>query len=215
MSQLERGKDGKSKATSALRTAILQGDMVPGQRLVEAELAERFGVTRGSLRGAIDDLVADGLVERVHNRGASVRRVSKEQTMEILECREVLEALIANKAAERATDTDRARLRVHGDLLRQAVQEGDLEKYSSLGHELHTMLAEIAGQHTAADIISRLNAQIVRQQVRVTLRPSWRKVSLGQHLAIIEAVAGGDSASAERAMREHLANLITEMHEVS
>lgn len=215
MGQVERGKNGKAIATSALRTAILQGDMVPGQRLVEAELAERFGVTRAALRGAIDDLVADDLVVRIHNRGASVRRVSKEQTIEILQCREVLEALIANKAAERANDADRARLRAHGDLLGQAVQEGDLEKYSALGHELHMMLAEIAGQHTAADIISRLNAQIVRQQVRMSLRPSWRKVSLGQHLAIIQAVTDGNPTAAERVMREHLANLISEMNEVS
>src|SRR6266700_28740 len=194
-----------------LRGAILRGDMVPGQRLVEAELVELLGVTRASVRSAIDDLVADGLIERIHQRGARVRRVSVETAVEILECRRALEALIAAKAAERATDEDIARLRAHGELLSNAVRDGELAKYSALNHELHAMLADIAGQRTAADLIGRLNAQIVRHQFQLSQRPGWPKISLGEHLAIVDAVASRDPAAAEQAMRDHLADVITKL----
>jgi len=209
--ELERGKRGRTTALDGLRGAILRGDMVPGQRLVEAELVELLGVTRASVRSAIDDLVAGGLIERIHNRGARVRRVSVETAVEILECRRALEALIAAKAAERATDEDIARLRAHGELLSNAVRDGELAKYSALNHELHAMLADIAGQRTAADVIGRLNAQIVRHQFQLSQRPGWPKISLGEHLAIVDAVASRDPAAAEQAMRDHLADVITKL----
>ncbi len=173
--ELEQGKRGKTTALDGLRGAILRGDMVPGQRLVEAELVELLGVTRASVRSAIDDLVADGLIE------------------------------------QRATDEDIARLRAHGELLSNAVRDGELAKYSALNHELHAMLADIAGQRTAADLIGRLNAQIVRHQFQLSQRPGWPKISLGEHLAIVDAVASRDPAAAEQAMRNHLADVITKL----
>lgn len=213
--QVRQGKNGRTIALEGLRSAILRGDMVPGQRLIESELVEALGVTRGSVRSAIDDLVAEGLVERIHNRGARVRPVSLEEAIEILECRKVLEGLIAAKAAERAEPADIARLRAHGELLRRAISEGEMAKYSTLNHELHTMLAEIARQHTAANVIGRLNAQIVRHQFQLSQRTGWPKVSVGEHLAIIEAVASGDTEAAERTARDHLTGVITALRQAA
>src|SRR3954447_23934503 len=93
-------------AEQALRAAISRGDMPPGYRLVEADLVDLFGVSRGTVRLAIDALAAEGLVERIPNRGARVRVVSTEEAVAITEARMVLEALIARKAAERAGDED-------------------------------------------------------------------------------------------------------------
>jgi len=211
---LGRGAQGKAMAVEYLRTAVLRGDVAPGQRLVEAELVETIGVTRGSVRAAIDELVAEGLLERIHNRGARVRTITLEQAIEILECRRVLEGLIAAKAAERVGPWDVTRLRELGTQLSDAVRDGELMKYSSLNQELHAMLAEISGQGTAASLIGRLNAQIVRHQFQLSLRPGRPQVSLQQHLAIIDAVVAGDSAAAERAMHDHLASVIDTLREL-
>src|SRR6185312_9863647 len=70
---------GRRLAGARLRQAILGGDMAPGQRLVEEELAGTLGVTRASLRAALFDLGADGLVERIPNRGARVRAVTLDE----------------------------------------------------------------------------------------------------------------------------------------
>ncbi|MEU2101944.1 GntR family transcriptional regulator [Nocardia sp. NPDC019255] len=210
---LERGTQGKAIAMDQLRRAIRQGEVAPGQRLVEAELVEQFGVTRGSVRAAIDELVAEGLVERIHNRGARVRKVSRGAAIEILECRKVLEGLIAAKAAQHATAADRDRLREYGEQLTAAVRDGEPMKYSSLNHELHAALRDIAGQTTAADLIDRLNAQIVRHQFQLSLRPGRPQVSLREHLAVVEAVVRGDSAGAEQAMRNHLDSVIAALDE--
>jgi DNA-binding GntR family transcriptional regulator len=209
------GKQGKAVALDGLRSAILRGDMVPGQRLIEAELIELLKVTRASARAAVDELAAEGLVERIHNRGARVRRVSAEQALEILECRRALESLIAAKAAERATDGDIARLRTQGGLLAEAVREGELAKYSALNRELHAMIAGFGAQRTAADLITRMNAQIVRHQMQLAQHPGWAQESVREHLAIIDAVASHDPDAAEQAMRNHLSSVIAQMRRAS
>src|ERR1700740_3589913 len=98
------GDAARAHALATLRQAILSGDFTPGQRLVEEELAGTLGVTRQSLRAALLDLTAEGLVERIPNRGARVRVVSTEEAVAITECRMALEALWAVKAPERIPD---------------------------------------------------------------------------------------------------------------
>ena len=102
------GEQARAHAFATLRQAILSGDLAPGRRLVEEELAGTLGVTRQSLRSALLDLTAEGLVERIPNRGARVRVVSTAEAVAITECRMALEALCAAKAAERITDDEAA-----------------------------------------------------------------------------------------------------------
>jgi len=203
-----QGAAAKQVAADGLRAAILNGDMSPGQRLVESELVELYAVTRSSLRAAMEDLVAEGLVERIPNKGARVRVVSLEEAVSILECRGVLEGLIAARAAERMTKKGAAELRAIGRRMQRAVAGGELMTYSRLNSQLHARIAELSGQQTAANLIHRLRSQIVRHQFQLSLRPGRPAVSLKQHLEIIEAVAAMDARRAERAARAHLESVI-------
>ena len=205
---LSRGAEGKQIAVEQLRQAVRDGRVAPGQRLVEAELVEQFGVTRGSVRAALDELITEGLLERIPNRGARVRSVSAEQAIEILECRKALEGLIAAKAAERLTEAGASRLRDCAAGLTATVDQGDPVKYSQLNHELHDVLIDIAEQRVASDLIRRLNAQVVRHQFRLSLLPGRPQVSLDEHLAVVEAVLARDAQAAEQAMRDHLDSVI-------
>ncbi|MFD7002345.1 GntR family transcriptional regulator [Streptomyces mirabilis] len=208
------GAAAKEQALVALRRAILAGDMVPGQRLVEAELAEQFDVTRASVRAALVDLAADGLVERIRNRGARVRTVSVNEAVEIYECRMVLEGLCAAKAAERVTDAQITQLLALGEQLHAAVQAAEPLKYSELNRQLHDLVRDISGQDTAAELLTRLNAQIVRHQFRLALQSGRPQVSLGEHLALVEAIAARDPQRAEAAARAHVASVIEALRAV-
>ena len=207
------GAAATHKAVAALRTAVFDGDLVPGQRLVESELAEIYGISRASLRAALIDLTAEGLVERVPNRGARVRVVSVAEAVAITECRMVLEGLCAAKAAESATDGQIATLVGLGDQMQRAVGDGDPLKYSALNRELHRLVREISAQPVAAGLLDRLGGQIVRHQFRLALRPGRPHVSLPQHLAIIDAIARRDPAAAEEAARAHLRSVIDALQE--
>jgi DNA-binding GntR family transcriptional regulator len=200
-------------AVAALRQAIVSGEMAPGQRLVEPELAELFGVSRGAVRAALIDLTGEGLVERVHNRGARVRVVSVAEAVAIVECRQMLEALCASKAARNVTDAAAAELTALGERMRAAVRAGEPVEYSALNAQLHQRVRELAEQPVATDLLERLNAQMVRHQFRLALRPGRPQRSLPEHLAIIDAIVARDEQAAEAAARAHLASVIEAMRE--
>ncbi|HEY2204676.1 MAG TPA: GntR family transcriptional regulator [Pseudonocardia sp.] len=198
----------------AIRVAIANGEFVPNQRLVEADLSERFGASRASVRTALVQLTSEGLVERVQNRGARVRAVSLAEAVEITEVRMVLEGLCAAKAAQQLTDDDRDRLRAMGSAMRAAVATGDLLGYSELNTQLHALVRSLAGQATARSILERLRGQNVRHQFQLAMHPGRPSVSLPQHLEIIEALCAGDPEAAEAAMRRHLRSVIDTLPEV-
>jgi DNA-binding GntR family transcriptional regulator len=202
------GARARSHAHATLRKAILTGGYAPGQRLVEEELAAIFNVTRASLRAALLDLTAEGLVERIPNRGARVRVVSIEEAVAITECRMALESLCAVKAALSITDTQASELRRLGTTMTAAVTASDVDQYSELNHQMHRRVRDISGQHIAVGLLERLNAQLVRYQYRIAQHPGRPRRSLGEHLAIIDAVAGRRPADAEAATRRHLHSVI-------
>jgi DNA-binding GntR family transcriptional regulator len=204
----QAGEAARTHAFAAIRQAILSGDLAPGRRLVEEDLASALGVTRQSLRAALLDLTAEGLVERVPNRGARVRVVTAEEAVAITECRMALEALCAVKAAQRITDAEAAQLRELGVNLGRAVADGNPLRYSELNRELHRRVGAISGQHVAIGLLDRLHGQLVRHQFQLALRPGRPEVSLAEHLAILEAVADRRPHDANLAVRAHLASVI-------
>ncbi|MEV4109702.1 GntR family transcriptional regulator [Nonomuraea sp. NPDC049695] len=202
------GEEAKQQALASLREAIMRGDMAPGQRLVEEELAEQIGVNRASIRAALIDLTAEGLVERIRNRGARVRVVSLEEAVAITECRMVLEGLCAAKAAVQASDEQLSELAALGEAMAKAVANGEPLTYSTLNHELHASVRRISGQQVAVELLERLNAQLVRHRFQLALRPGRPQKSLDEHLALIAAIRARDPQAAEAAAHAHLASVI-------
>src|SRR5690606_8188978 len=139
--------------TDRLRGDILSGALPPGERLVEVALAERYGVGRAAIRAALVELDGEGLVQREANRGASVRRVSLTEAIEITEARGVLEGLVARLAAERATDDERAELRAIVEEMAAAVDAAAPSAYSVLNRRFHQRIREIARHHVADELV--------------------------------------------------------------
>ncbi|MET9257704.1 GntR family transcriptional regulator [Streptomyces sp. NPDC003717] len=202
------GERARQHALGRLRQAILRGEMAPAQRLVENELAERYGVTRASVRAALIDLESQGLVERVRNRGSRVRVVGVEEAVSLTECRLVLEGLCAARAAAAVDDEQAAELADLGAAMRRTVADGDPLAYAELAHRLHHRIRELSGQFTAMELLERLDAQLVRQLLRLAFRPGRTRRSLDEHLAVIEAVTARDPQAAESAVRAHLTSVI-------
>jgi DNA-binding GntR family transcriptional regulator len=205
------GQVGRRLVGAAIREALSVGDLVPGQRLIAQELADRHHATRSCVREALQDLASERLVELMPHRGARVRVVTVEEAIQITECRAALEALCARRAADRATPGQRDELRAIGAHMRDAVAQGDLGVYGALNAELHDRIAEVSCQEVAYGLLNRLKGQMVRHQFRLALRPGRPSKSLPQHLAIIEAIASGDGPASEAAALAHLSSVIDEL----
>ncbi len=199
---------GEIDVAESLREAILRGDYIAGQRLVEADLCEHFGTTRFIIRTALQSLAAQGLVEVRRNRGARVRTVSLDEAIEITEVRRALEGLCAARAAQRATREDRTELRRIVRAMKAAWKGGELLQYSELNGTLHATIRSIAKHETSARILNQLRGQMVRHQFHLALVPGRPAVSLPQHEAIVDAVVAGDPEAAEQAMHRHIDSVI-------
>jgi len=200
---------------SELHTAIVSGALSPGERLVEEELAERLGASRGAVREAILRLAHDGLVVRERNRGARVRRFTLQEAIEILEARAALESLAAGYAALRRTDDEARELETLANEMRRLHAEDQLLAMSERNAVLHRRILEISGHRVSRDICARLHSQMVRFQFRTVLAPGRSERSLAEHQRIVEAIAAGDRANAEAAMRAHLTNVGAALTEIA
>jgi len=203
-----------AKARDALREAILSGEYLPGERLVEAQLCQRLGASRFNVRSALQDLAAEGLVEVQRNKGAQVRKVSLDEAIEITELRMVIEGLVAARAAERVSDDDASELDEIGLLMRRAVSAGEFRRYSDLNQRLHATVRRIAGHRAADELIETLRGQLVRHQYMLSLLPGRPAISLPQHERIIRAIRFRDVMEAEAAMREHIASVIEALRDM-
>ena len=196
------------EVAAQLRRDILAGVFAPGDRLVEAQLTERYGAGRAAVRAAFVELGAEGLIDREANRGASVRQIEVDEATQITEARAALESLIASAAATRASDEERAELVQLETDMRQAVSEERYLDYSELNGVLHRRIREISEHAVAGELVAMLRNRNARHQYSLALRPGRPAESLEQHAAIIRAVCRGDAAGAAAAMQAHLLSVI-------
>jgi DNA-binding GntR family transcriptional regulator len=210
-----RRGEGEAYCYQALRRAVLEGRLVPGQRLVETELARMLGVGRAAVRTTLARLEQEGVVERSPNRGARVRLLTEEEAVEILEARAALECLVARYAASRATAEDLRELRAVLREMASCARRGDTLGYTDCNRRFHEALVRASRHATAARLLDSLRAQLVRYQYRTVLAPGRLPRSLEEHRAIVDAVAARDPDAAEASMRAHLQGVLASLREVA
>lgn len=200
-----------------LRAAIVNGELLPGERLVEEDLSARLGLGRAAVRMALVRLEHDGLVERERHRGARVRRVAEAEAVEILEARAALEGLAARHAAQDADEAAVDGLRGIIEEMGRLREEGDLIALSDANARLHAAILDASGHETAKRLSRTLSSQIVRYQYRTVLLPGRPNHSFAEHSEIVEAIAAHNPDAAERAMQRHLlrvADALRAHHEI-
>ena len=202
------GRQDDQDAYRRLREAIVDGRFQPNERLVEAELARLLGAGRTTVRAALLRLDQEGLVEREHNRGARVRRVSDREALEIEEVRVALEQVMARQAALRLTEEGLADLRARLAEMSAHVQAGDPLGYSELNARFHERIWQLAEHGVATRVLSSLKSQSIRYQFRTILQPGRPERSLQEHARIVEALASRDPDASEAAMRDHLRQVV-------
>ncbi|MFC3570948.1 GntR family transcriptional regulator [Paracoccus sp. TOH] len=193
-----------------LRQRIMRGELPPGTRLSEQEIADQYRLSRQPVREAFIRLAGEGLLEVRPQRGTFVTRIDMEWVLCTRFIRESVEADILRQAARDATPADL-------DLLyRQiALQEAapDVAGLAQLDEEFHAMLAGIAGKTRVWTHLQQMKIHLDRARHLLTaLTP--RDVIIGQHRAVVEAVAAADPDRAEAAIRRHLRRVLQDLPEV-
>jgi DNA-binding GntR family transcriptional regulator len=190
------------------RRDIVDGVYNPRERLVEAELATRYGVNRSAMRAALLELTSEGLVEREPKRGARVRALTVEDGIEIAQVRRELESLCARLAAERATDEEREQLGEIVAELCDAYTSRDMSRYLHDNAVFHTTIHNMARHQVARDILTRLGNLNFNLHFPMAFNAPVPAASNEEHRQIAEAIVRGDGDAAAGAMYAHLENTI-------
>lgn len=182
---------------------IVAGELAPGAKLNEAELASAMGISRGPVREAFRALEQAGLVQTEKNRGVFVRQVSLEEASEIYEVRAALEAQIGRLAAARIKPGQLERLRAIVKRMRAAAR--DAEAYFRLNIAFHEVLAEAGGNQALGvhyrRVVNELNLyrrEAIQRNLEVI------PASTKEHEAIVDAIAKGEASVAARLLYEHV-----------
>lgn len=188
-----------------LKQRIMQGLLVPGQRLVEADLIRETGAGRAHVREALRRMEAEGFVVIEEFRGASVRRLSPADVQAIGEVREVLEGLAARLAA--SAELSAAAREELGRLQREldeAAARREIDRYNAANRRYHALIAEQASNPYAAAFLERLRVPILGLQFRAFFASEKELERNADHQKITAAILRGDAAAAEAAMRAHI-----------
>lgn len=187
-----------------LADEIVDGRLLPGVRLDEAGLAERFGVSRTPVREALRQLEATGLLQRRPSRGTVVATVTPARLADMFEAMAEMEALCARLSAQRMTTRERQALgRLHERSGRH-VEAGDETRYEEANRRFHEALYEGAHNAEIAAMALAMRARLApfrRAQFRVAGRLELSHV---EHARVVTAVLDRDPAAADAAMREHI-----------
>lgn len=191
---------------AALRNAIFDGALRAGEPLSVPELARRLNVSRSPVREAVLGLVAQGLAVEQPRRGVVVATVDPADLIAIHEIRIFLEAGAASLCAQRVTENGIKKLRA---ILREqdtAVKAGDAGGYFRTNAALHRAIAQAAGNHRLAQILSTLEDQMRIALHRVAANRAHMRDGLAEHRGVLEAIAARDATAAEERMRRHIGN---------
>lgn len=204
------------KAQLALRDFLLEGKLLPGERVSELQMVERLGVSRTPVRSALARLAEEGLLEAIPGGGYAVRLFSEAEVFAAIEIRGTLEGLAARLAAERGVGSSELRdLAACLDGIDEVVRHDrqspdDVPRYVELNARFHAGLVASAGSHTLARQLDRVvvlpfasPSALVRMQSHSPRAHHALTVAQDQHRCVLEALGRREGARAEAIMREH------------
>ncbi len=191
-----------------IQSAIVKGEIAPGSKISETELARAYGISRGPLREAIRRLEGQRLLVRVPHAGARVVSLNPNELLELYEIRESLEGLACRLATERMTDAEI-------DELRRVLETHERDEAFLAGRgyyqqegdfDFHYRIIQGSGNRTLANLLCNELYQLVRMyRIQFSALPNRPRQAFSEHHRILDAIAERDGELAELLMRRHIA----------
>ena len=189
---------------NTLRRAILRGELVPGQRLMEIRLADQMGVSRTPVREAIRKLELEGLVVMVPRKGAEVAHISGKNLRDVLEVRRALEELAGELACERMTAEDFKKLEQANHKFASVLDSDDITVLGQADEEFHGLIYQATDNDRLVQMVNHLREQMYRYRIEHLKNKSQRTILLQEHQDIMRALAARDVEAVRRAIRAHI-----------
>lgn len=216
---LTNGETAASQLLRVIRDAVVRLDIAPGERLSEQDIANAFGLSRHPVRNALLQLRDTGLIRSLPQKATQVQKISTAAVEAACFVREALECAAARRASAQARPAALKELRYCVALQKTAAENNEIDGFMRLDDEFHHLVMAAAGFELAWKIVDDHRVQIDRIRYLKLRRahardPSYANlysVNIGEHEAILDAIASGDADQAERLTRHHTTKLLDAM----
>lgn len=196
----------REQVVTAVRDAILEFRLQPGQRLVERELVEQLGVSRATVREVLRELAVEGLVTVVPQRGAVVTALSADDAADLYEMRAALESLAVQRFVQRATPEQVAALRAAVTEIERTASSSDSRKQLDAKDEFYRVLFTGSGSEPLQQTLAGLQARVRLLRATSLSDPGRPAKAASELRAVVDAVEAGDAEAAATACAQHIRN---------
>ena len=191
---------------NTLRQAILRGEMEPGERLMEIQLAQKLGVSRTPIREAIRKLELEGLVIMIPRKGAEVAHITEKDMKDVLEVRSTLEELVVELAIKNVTDEKIEELKCANKVFESAIVSKDAVNIVEADVKFHDILYSMTNNARLIQIINNLREQMYRYRLEYIKDRQTRNTLIQEHQEIIDSIEKKDIERAKKAILVHIDN---------
>ncbi|MBP1930954.1 GntR family transcriptional regulator [Ammoniphilus resinae] len=203
MSQIVKQDPLHIQAYKIIRRFILEGEFEPGERVIEVKLAEQLGISRAPIREAFRMLIHDGLL--IQDEGPILLyKPSRDDIIDVFQCREYLEALAVRLAADNITEDLIDELSVNIQHLKEAIHKRSKSEISSYDQRFHELIIEASGNKQLIDLISRIRVKITYIRNTIFCNYETNIDFADEHARILQALMNKDKDQAEQEMKLHI-----------
>ena len=193
---------------NTLRQAILRGELKPGERLMEIQLANKLGVSRTPIREAIRKLELEGLVLMIPRKGAEVAEITEKSLRDVLEVRRALEELAVELACEKITDEQIQDLKGAAEDFKASLKEGDITRIAEADVKFHDVIYMATDNQKLIQLLNNLREQMYRYRVEYLKRSDFHQQLIDEHEEIIETIENGQKERAVQVVCQHVDNQV-------
>ena len=186
-----------------LREAILRGELKPGERLMELQLAAKLGVSRTPIREAIRMLEQEGLAVTIPRKGAEVAKMTEKDMRDVLQVREALDELAASIACEQMTAEQLEGLKATMREFEEYTKTGNVKKIAEADVKFHDIIYQATGNPKLVNIVSNLREQMYRYRIEYLKDEKNYPVLIREHSQIVEGLMAKDKAKVTAVMHRH------------
>ena len=183
---------------------IISGQIEPGQKLTEMDLAEQLGVSRGPIREALLGLEEAGLISIAKNRGVFVREVSASEARELYELREALEVMAGRRLVDHITPEGVAQLRAMIAEMDASMKRDDMDSYFPQNVNFHDAIVEMAGNAKLLQAYRRLINEMHLMRRHEIVKSKGMANSVAEHIVLVDALESRSPDAVEEITRRHV-----------
>lgn len=191
-----------------LRQAILRGELKPGERLMEIQLANKLGVSRTPIREAIRKLELEGLVLMIPRKGAEVAEITEKSLQDVLEVRKALEELAVKLACDRMTKEQMNRLKDAAKEFEETLKTGDVTEFAEADVRFHDIIFLATDNERLIQLLSNFQEQMYRYRVEYLKRTQYHKKLVAEHEELIKRIENRQKEEAAQILCEHINNQV-------